>query len=146
MIDAVILIPSMIASLDSRSQSSVESLLRDSILLATVFALHSIDISLPRGLFVAAGCFVMCSEIINDLTYRFLPPSKKLKTTWLNLQGRQIKKDLIRYIELRNDCTDCYEAPDSNNNLLRNNNMVFKGVETHAETIATDKNNKPRRF
>jgi hypothetical protein len=111
-----------------------------------VFALHSINISLPRGLFVAAGCFVMCSEIINDLTYRFLPPSKKLKNTWLNLQGRQIKKDLIRYIELKNDCFDCYEASNTNDNLLRNRNMVIKGGQTKAETTATHKNNQPRRF
>jgi hypothetical protein len=58
MIDAVILIPSI---MHSRSQSSEDGILRDSLLLATVFALHSMNISLPRGMFVAAGFFVLFS-------------------------------------------------------------------------------------
>jgi hypothetical protein len=136
MIDAVILIPSI---MHSRSQSSEDGILRDSLLLAPVFALHSMNISLPRGMFVAAGFFVLFSEIINDLTYRLLPPSVKFKETWLNLQSRQIKKDLIRYIELRNDGAQRTEASDNYADVLRDSHMGIKGSQNQAEKVATRK-------
>ena len=90
-------------------------------------------------MFVAAGFFVLFSEIINDLTYRLLPPSVKFKETWLNLQSRQIKKDLIRYIELRNDRAQRTEASDNYADVLRDSHMGIKGSQNQAEKVATRK-------
>lgn len=150
MLDAVILIPSAVASIESRSQSSEDNILRDFVLLATVFAMHCLHIPLPRGLFVAAGFFVLLSEMINDLTYRLLPPSKKLKDTWLLLQSRQIKKDLIRYIELRN-CGDygspcCPSASHIDANLLRINHMGTASNESSEQKVAAAKNDTSLRL
>jgi hypothetical protein len=73
------------------------------------------------------------------LTYRLLPPSVKFKETWLNLQSRQIKKDLIRYIELRNDRAQRTEASDNYADVLLDSHMGIKGSQNQAEKVATRK-------
>lgn len=138
MIDAVILIPSILSAKDAHDDVSA-SIMRDAVLLGTVFSLHSIGVSLPRTVFVAAGLFVFASEIINDLTYKLLLPSVSLKKTWLSLQARQFRRDVVRYIELRNAKIHLVPLPDSN--VLRLSNLGDEISNKSPKKVTPNKSN-----
>jgi len=99
MLGAILLVPSFFCSDNERR-------LRDSLLLATVFLLNRNGISSPRTIFVASASFVLIAEIINDVTYRILPPSLSKRRDWLDLQKRQIKRELTKLLELRHGHKD----------------------------------------
>jgi hypothetical protein len=106
MIEFFLLFPNF---LSARSHEANEKLLKDTLSLMTVLALSKpwlkgLQTSMPRYTYVSLALYVLFSDIINDLSYRALPPNENLKRGWATLQKKQTKEDLSRLIELR--CED----------------------------------------
>jgi hypothetical protein len=105
MIDVALLVPSFLVAIEyNKNQHNLKKepnynhILRDLVLLVVVTQIDIFGFSLPLKIFRFFAFYVIASEIINNAQYRFMPPNKKLKEDWANLQKKEIAELLQKYL------------------------------------------------
>jgi hypothetical protein len=91
MLESAFLLPSLLHC--AQGAETDPRLARDIVIFGSVLFLQSIGIKFARKVYVALGLFGISCEIINNLTYRILPPRKELKEQWLKVLLTQTKTD-----------------------------------------------------
>lgn len=100
--EIILFLPNFIEFADS--EESREKICRDFLILMVVLSIPHLKYfksNIPRKLYRNFVIFILCSEIINYLTYKILPPNKKLKEGWFQLQKKQVCEDIVKLIELK---------------------------------------------
>lgn len=98
MISFTVLIPSLFYI--SSKEYNIQ-IVRDFLLLSLVLAIRKFNISAPYTIFVSLGMYTLLCEMINDLSYKLLPPNLNLKHNWLQLQKKQTQELVVKLLELR---------------------------------------------
>jgi len=96
MIEWILLLPSVLRS--NESSEFHGKCTRDLFLLCIVMVMNCCNIQAPKRIFVALLVFGIVCQIINDLSYKILPPKLKLREQWKALQKRQTNALLLKYV------------------------------------------------
>jgi len=93
-------------------------LARDIVLLCLIQFLYLNNVKFPKYCYVALGMYGIICEILNNVSYRILPPKDELKKQWA---------EILRYQTIKNLMTN--EELGKNYNLLHSN--IYKPVHDY---------------
>ena len=102
MIESSFLLPSILNGVQGTETDP--RLARDILFLGIVIYLQAIGFGFARKIYISLGVFGIVCEIINNLTYRILPPRKELKERWLDLLAQQTKRDFDSLHSIETKC------------------------------------------
>jgi hypothetical protein len=124
MLELCFLLPSLINC--ALGNETDQRLARDIIVLCVVQFLFKNQIRFPKYCYVALGMYGIVCEILNNVSYRILPPRKELKKQWAEILRYQTIKNLMN------------EEFSQNSSILFNHNHMFNyddlGLESKTKT------------
>jgi hypothetical protein len=100
--EVVLFLPNFVEFIDS--EESREKICRDFLVLVIVISIYYLKYFrsyIPRKIYLNFMIYIFLSEILDCLTYKILPPNKKLKEGWFHLQKKQVREDIVKLIELK---------------------------------------------
>jgi hypothetical protein len=92
--EGILMIPKLFINSEEEDSS-----IKDFVLYIFVFGLHKVGIYLPRKLFIFFVIYVLVCEIINNSTYKIIPPNKHLVKNWVEFQNDKNIQSVLEYLK-----------------------------------------------